>query len=118
VKRRGGRLRHASPGAVLLPFALVVAGAYAPAQSQSAASIAGVYLCKSGCRVTDAAPSVELDGDDAACTNELGGMYRGKLLSDGSLSCFNKIGKLSEDRQTIRWSNGMIWRRVETPARR
>jgi hypothetical protein len=118
VKRRGGRLRQASPGAVLLPFALLVACAYSPARSQGAASIAGVYLCQSGCRVTDAAPSIELDGDDAACMNELGGIYRGKLLSDGSLSCFNKIGKLSADGQTIHWSNGMIWRRLEAPAGR
>jgi hypothetical protein len=97
---------------------LLVAGIVSPALAQSGASIAGVYVCQTGCRVTDAAPSVTLDGNDAACTNELGGIYRGKLLSDGSLSCFNTVGKLSADGQAIRWNNGMIWRRVAAPAAR
>jgi hypothetical protein len=80
-----------------------------------AESISGDYVCAYGCRVTDAAPSVEIDGDNAACTNELGGIFHGKVLSDHSISCFNKTGVLSADGKTILWDGGVVWRRLSRP---
>ncbi len=43
--------------------------------------------------------------------NELGGTYTGKVLSPGSVYCFNKTGTLAPDGRTIQWSNGSVWKR-------
>jgi hypothetical protein len=83
-----------------------------PAIAEDAGSIAGVYVCQYGCRVTDAYPSVEINGNDAACMNELGGIYHGRLLTSRSISCFKTVGALSADGKTIVWDNGVVWKRV------
>ncbi len=85
------------------------------AQAGGGAPIAGEYLCASGCRLTDAPPSIEIDGSTAHCMNEFGGTYVGKLLTERSVSCFNKTGILSDDGTTILWSNGAIWKRRSGP---
>ncbi len=92
---------------------LVVFLPLAPAGSAQAAerSIAGEYHCKSGCRLTDAAPSVEIAGTVAKCMNELGGTFSGKVLSANVIACFNKTGTLSKDGRSIEWSDGVIWAR-------
>ena len=79
-------------------------------------SIAGDYVCQYGCRVTDANPSVEINGSAARCMSELGGIYQGKVLSSRSISCFNKVGTLSEDGKTLLWDNGVVWKRVSGPS--
>ena len=78
-------------------------------------SISGLYLCVYGCRVTDAAPSVQIEGNAAVCANELGGIYQGRLLSRNSLYCFNKTGAISADGKTIRWDDGVIWKKMPAP---
>jgi hypothetical protein len=85
--------------------------AVSPASAQSPQTLAGDYVCAYGCRVTDAAPSIAIEGGAAICFNELGGIYRGQLLSDHSLYCFNKTGVLAGDGQTLVWDDGVIWRR-------
>jgi hypothetical protein len=82
------------------------------ARGEDAATLDGLYVCEAGCRVTDAAPSVQIEGDVALCTNELGGLFRGKRLSATTLACFNKIGALSADGAHIVWNSGMVWRRA------
>jgi len=72
----------------------------------------GDYVCDCGCRLTDAAPSIAVNGGEATCWNEFGGVFHGRLLSERSVFCFNKVGTLSEDGTTIRWDGGAIWRRV------
>jgi hypothetical protein len=101
-----------------LEFASVVAGLalWAPALAQSAGALSGDYVCTYGCRLTDAPPSIAIDGDKANCTNEYGGLFHGRLLTDRSLSCFNKIGRLLEDGKTIEWADGVVWRRLPGPA--
>lgn len=90
--------------------------AYAPpALAQASGAMAGDYVCQYGCRLTDAAPSVAIDGETAICTNELGGIFRGRVLSDVSIACFNKVGALSRDGTTIHWSDGVIWKRHFPP---
>jgi hypothetical protein len=98
---------------------LLVAGTASavPAHAQSAAVMSGNYECTFGCRLTDAAPSIEIDGDEARCINELGGLFHGRVLGRSSLFCFNKIGRLSEDGTIIRWADGVIWRRLPARAR-
>jgi hypothetical protein len=82
-----------------------------PAIAQGGASFSGDYVCAYGCRLTDASPSVEIDGDAAICMNELGGVYRGRLLTENSIACFNKVGTLSSDGTTIHWDDGVVWKR-------
>ena len=82
-----------------------------PATAADRPAIAGDYLCASGCRLTDAPPSVEIIGQEAHCMSELGGIYYGRLLTDRSVSCFNKTGALSDDGTRILWSDGAIWKR-------
>ena len=94
-----------------LPVVIVSVLQVPPARPAEAAeaSIAGEYHCQSGCRLTDAAPSVEIVGSVAKCMNELGGTFSGKVLSATSIACFNKTGTLSADGKTIAWSDGVIW---------
>ena len=84
---------------------------YARTAAAAEPSIAGEYHCKSGCRLTDAAPSVEIVGSEAKCMNELGGTFSGKVLSANTIACFNKTGTLSQDGKAIEWSDGVIWMR-------
>ena len=105
---------HRSVGKIRFGLALTVAG-LAPALAASAqdgASLSGDYRCDYGCRLTDANPSLEIHGDDAACMNEYGGLYRGRRLRDGSIHCFNKVGRPQMDGKTIRWDDGVIWTRA------
>ena len=57
---------------VLLPLV-----AASPAAADCAASPAGDYVCAYGCRPTDANPRIEVDGGEARCWNELGGLFVG-----------------------------------------
>ena len=52
-----------------------------------------------------------IDGAAAICMNEFGGLYRGRVLSEKSISCFNKTGVLAADGVTLRWSDGVVWKR-------
>jgi hypothetical protein len=96
----------------LLPGLLASLSLISPALAGTTAPIAGTYLCRSGCRITDAAPSVEIHGAAATCMNELGGVYYGRALTRNTISCFNTTGRLSRDGQTLRWDNGMVWTRA------
>jgi hypothetical protein len=100
-----------------LVVAAVTAAQVCPAAAESGRTISGTYVCVYGCRVTDAAPSLQIEGNAAACTNELGGLYQGRMLTRTTLSCFNKTGAISADGRTIRWSDGVIWKRMPPPAR-
>ena len=82
-----------------------------PALAQSSASLSGDYVCTYGCRLTDANPNVAIDGAVAVCMNEFGGIYRGRVLSETSISCFNKTGVLAADGVTLQWSDGVVWKR-------
>jgi len=96
-----------------LAIALWLVPHVSPAMAQGGGSISGDYVCEYGCRLTDAAPSVEIDGNTAICMNELGGVYRGRLLTENSISCFNKVGTLSGDGKTIQWDDGVVWKRIK-----
>jgi hypothetical protein len=107
VKQGGAKGMCVSYIALLLTIAEV---SLAMAQS---ATMSGEYECTYGCRVTDAAPTLAIDGEVAICTNELGGLFRGKLQRDGSIACFNKIGKPQSDGRTIVWDGGIVWRKMK-----
>ena len=92
-------------------FALLAPG-LAATPAQAGDPIAGIWRCASGCRVTDANPSIETSCAAAQCLNEFGGIFRGARLSGASVACFNQVGTLSEDGAEVRWSGGMVWRRV------
>lgn len=94
-----------------------VASAWPALAEDGGASFSGDYVCNYGCRLTDAAPRIEVNGADATCWNEFGGVFHGRLLSGNLLFCFNKLGALSEDGTTIRWDGGVIWRRLPARAR-
>jgi hypothetical protein len=106
------RIYETVPGLII---AIAMAAQLSPAKAQSGASMSGVYDCVYGCRVTEAAPSVQIEGNAAVCANELGGIYQGRLLSRNSLYCFNKTGALSADGKTIRWDDGVIWKKMPAP---
>jgi hypothetical protein len=77
----------------------------------SAQTLSGDYVCTYGCRLTDANPSIAVDGSVAICVNEFGGLFRGRVLSETSVSCFNKVGVLASDGVTLNWSDGVVWKR-------
>jgi hypothetical protein len=37
------------------------------------------------------------------------------VLTDHSISCFNKTGVLSVDGKTIHWDGGIVWKRLSHP---
>lgn len=82
-----------------------------PAMAQGQGGFAGDYLCAYGCRLTDAPPSIKIDGDVATCWNEFGGVYEGRLASNDTIWCFNKFGRLSAD-GVIHWDDGVVWKRL------
>src|ERR1700691_933353 len=82
------------------------------AAAQGAGAMTADYVCTYACRLTDAAPGVQIEGDAAACMNEFGGLFRGRVLSADSIFCFNKVGKLLSDGKTLRWDDGVIWTRM------
>jgi ABC-type oligopeptide transport system substrate-binding subunit len=90
---------------------LSLAAAPSAASAQTSPSLSGDYLCAYGCRLSDVNPSVAVDGVVATCVNEFGGLFRGRVLSETSISCFNKIGVLASDGITLNWSDGVIWKR-------
>ena len=94
-----------------LMIALPVAANVFQASAESGRSFSGAYRCQYGCRFTDAAPSLEIAGNVARCVNELGGLYVGRVLGRNAIWCFNKRGSLSASGQTIRWSDGVVWKR-------
>jgi hypothetical protein len=93
------KMRLAAIPARAAGFAALIAALamVASAWARDRDSIAGLYRCERGCRVTDAAPAIAIDQNSAACTNELGGIFYGARLSRRSVACFNKIGTLSSD---------------------
>ena len=90
---------------------LCLTGSAVPIRAADVSPIAGEYRCVSGCLLTDAPPSVAIDGDIAHCMNEFGGTFTGRRLTERSISCFNKTGTLSQDGRSILWSNGAVWTR-------
>jgi hypothetical protein len=96
---------------------LALVAGLGPARADGAASIAGVYRCAYGCRLTDVDPSIEVNGDAADCMNELGGLYRGRAPTRTSVLCFGKVGALSADGTILRWNNGVVWVRISPPSR-
>ncbi len=87
---------------------LSLAGA---AHAQTPSPLTGDYVCVYGCRLTDANPSVAIHDGRADCVNEFGGLFVGRPLGETSLACFNKTGALDADGETLRWSDGVIWKR-------
>ena len=94
--------------------ALSAFGALPPAMAQGQGGFAGDYVCDYGCRLTDAPPSIRIDGDVARCWNEFGGVYDGRLAAEDKIWCFNKFGRLTAD-GVIHWDDGVIWKRVSRP---
>ena len=94
----------------LFAIGLVIAAVQA-AHATDATTLAGDYVCKSDCHLSDAPPSIEIDGTAARCHSDLGGVSYGQMLSATSVACFNMVGTLSQDGRTILWSNGGVWER-------
>jgi hypothetical protein len=82
-----------------------------PVASQSFSRLTGDYVCAYGCRLTDANPSIVVNGGEAECVNEYGGLFQGKPIGADGVACFRKTGRLSADGLTITWSDGVIWKR-------
>jgi hypothetical protein len=110
-ERRGGWANQGMR-ASQIAFVLLI-GEVSSAMAQGAPSMSGEYECAYGCRVTDAAPTLAIDGDVAICTDELGGLFRGKQQPDGAIVCFNKIGRPQGDGKTIVWDGGVVWRKMK-----
>ena len=81
----------------------------------AASPLDGEYVCAYGCRASDANPTLAVHGDAVDCMNEFGGVFRGKLLSRTSLACLRQTGVLGNDGITLKWTNGVIWKRHGPP---
>jgi len=81
------------------------------AANQALAEIAGRWRCDRFCRMWDTGASIAIDGDRAACTNEVNEVSEGRLLTGRSVRCFGIVGQLADDNDSIQWSDGNLWRR-------
>jgi hypothetical protein len=98
----------------LCPSRSALAAALILSLSRAAAAgspLDGEYVCAYGCRMTDANPTLAVQGEEVDCMNEFGGLFRGRLLSQTAVACFRQTGVLQRDGATLKWSNGVIWRR-------
>jgi hypothetical protein len=92
-------------------IALILVISLAVAQAQESVEIAGRWRCDRICRIWDTGASITIEGKQAVCTNELGDASEGQLLTNRSVRCFGLVGQLTDDNESIQWSNGNIWRR-------
>jgi hypothetical protein len=77
----------------------------------AASPLSGEYVCVEGCRLTDANPTLRVEGEVALCTNEFGGLFTGRALGGDKIACFNKVGVFAPDGVTLNWSDGVVWKR-------
>jgi hypothetical protein len=90
--------------------ALLVCLAAGPAAAETP-PLAADYVCLYGCRMTDANPRLEIEGEVARCWNELGGLFVGRFTPPDRVACFRKTGRLFDGGARIDWSDGVVWRR-------
>jgi hypothetical protein len=97
----------------MTPVRMLIAAALILSLSRvaAAAPLDGEYVCAYGCRASDANPTLAVHGDAVDCMNEFGGVFKGKLLNQTSVACFRQTGVLGRDGITLKWTNGMIWKR-------
>lgn len=79
------------------------------ASPAAAEPFAADYQCVYGCRVTDAPPRLEIEGNVARCWNEIGGLYVGSFAPPDHIACFRKTGRWLDGGARIEWSDGVIW---------
>jgi hypothetical protein len=84
------------PSAVLLFMT-----ALTMSQAQGATEIAGRWRCDGFCRIWDTEASIAINGAQAVCTDELGNVSKGQLLTNRSVRCFGIIGQLADDNESI-----------------
>jgi hypothetical protein len=96
------------------PSALILATSLTMSQAQESAEIAGRWRCDRFCRTWDSVASITIDGERTVCTNEVGELSKGQSLTNRSVQCFGLVGHLTDDNESIQWSNGNIWRRDHT----
>jgi hypothetical protein len=96
-----------TPAPVLIAAALILL----LGQAAAAAPLDGEYVCAYGCRASDANPTLAVHGYEVDCMNEFGGVFKGKRLSHTSVACFRQTGVLGRDGITLKWTNGVIWKR-------
>jgi hypothetical protein len=99
-----------------LSAGLVVVVSLAASRAQESASIAGRWRCDRFCFIWDTGASIKIDGEYAVCENERGDLSKGRLLTKRSVQCFDIVGQLSDDNESIEWSNGNLWRRDHSTA--
>ena len=91
--------------------ALIVVASLEISQAKEPAEIVGRWMCDKFCFVWDRGSSITIDGEYAVCTNDRGDISKGRLLTNRSVRCFGLVGQLADDKESIQWSNGDIWRR-------
>ena len=90
---------------------LLVLASSSISNAQESPDIAGRWVCDRLCAIWDSTASITIDGEYAVCKDERGDVSRGHLLTGQSVRCFDVVGQLTGDGETINWTNGKIWRR-------
>jgi hypothetical protein len=74
-------------------------------------AIFGAWQCNRQCQATHVVATISAIRSNIQCKNERGDLSYGQLISSHAFNCFNTSATLSDDGETIVWSNGSIWRR-------
>ncbi len=74
-------------------------------------AIFGAWQCNQLCQNSNRVATISADRSDVECKNERGDLWKGQLISNRAFNCFNTLATLSDDGETIVWSNGVVWRR-------
>jgi hypothetical protein len=98
---------------ILFPAILLACLASAPAVAAHVqrSPIFGAWQCNQFCQASHRVATISAERSSIECRNETGMRSIGQLVSDRAFNCFNTAATLSDDGETIVWSNGTIWRR-------
>ncbi len=74
-------------------------------------AIFGAWQCNRQCQTFNSVATISAARAEIQCKNERGDLSHGQLISSRAFNCFNTTATLSDDGETIVWSNGAVWRR-------
>ena len=96
---------------LLVALLLYPTGGPAHAGQDRRVGISGAWQCNQLCQAANRVATISANQSDIECKNERGDLWRGTRVSSRAFNCFNTLATLSDDGETIVWSNGVVWRR-------
>jgi hypothetical protein len=74
-------------------------------------NLSGAWKCEGKCQIPGGGTKIEQTAASASvtCTNEVGQISVGVMLTIRTVSCWGLAGQISEDNKAINWGNQTQW---------